>query len=248
MANGFCFVRLVPDRRFKLNQAELIARYDGRVPRYTSYPTAVHFSAGIGAAQYADWLGTVAAATPISLYLHVPFCERLCLYCGCNTSVVRQESPRRAYAELLAKEITMLAERIGHRAEITSVHWGGGTPTTLSDDCLTGLMDLIREKFTLNPNVEIAIEIDPASFDEDRCPALQAMGINRASLGVQDFDPQVQAAIGRPQSFAQTQACATALRRVGISAINLDLIYGLPYQTEESVKQTAQQALALRAG
>ena len=231
-----------------LNHAELIARYDGRVPRYTSYPTAVQFSNDVGAEQYADWLGMVSAATPISLYLHVPFCERLCLYCGCNTTVVRQDSPRRTYAELLAKEITMLATHIGHRAEVASVHWGGGTPTTLPDDCLTNLMDLIREKFVLRPNAEIAIEIDPASFNENRCQTLKAMGINRASLGVQDFDPQVQAAIGRPQSFAETQACATALRRAGVSALNLDLIYGLPHQTEESVKQTAQQALALRAG
>jgi oxygen-independent coproporphyrinogen-3 oxidase len=230
-----------------MTDAELIARYDGRVPRYTSYPTAPHFHPGIGAETYAHWLAALDPGVPVSLYLHVPFCDRLCLYCGCNTSVVRHERPRRAYAEQLAREIEMVADAIGHRAQVSHVHWGGGTPTTLPGDCLSGIMDLIRTRFTLTADAEVAIEIDPTELPSDRLDALARMGVTRASLGVQDFNPQVQEAIGRHQSFEETEACAEALRGLGIGSLNLDLIYGLPHQTVESLQETARRALALRA-
>jgi oxygen-independent coproporphyrinogen-3 oxidase len=231
-----------------VKDSELVARYDGRVPRYTSYPTAPYFSAAVDSETYSAWLGALSPDAPLSLYIHVPFCDRLCLYCGCNTSVVRHEQPRRDYAHLLGLEINMLADQLGHRAAVSHVHWGGGTPTCLPNDCLTGIMDLIRRRFAVRADAEIAIEIDPTSFTPDKADALTLMGVNRASLGVQDFDEKVQTAIGRMQSYEETQACADKLRAVGIHAINLDLIYGLPHQTVASVVRTAQQALALQAG
>jgi oxygen-independent coproporphyrinogen-3 oxidase len=230
-----------------MEDAELVARYDSRVPRYTSYPTAPHFSAAVGADAYAAWLAALPAEAPLSLYLHVPFCDRLCLYCGCNTGVVRQEGPRRAYAALLERELRMVAGCIGRRAGVGQVHWGGGTPTTLPADCLTGIMALIRDLFHLLPDAEVAIEVDPTALPPDRLEALAGMGVTRASLGVQDLDPGVQAAIGRVQTYEATEDCARSLRALGIGSLNLDLIYGLPRQTEESVVRTARRALDLDA-
>lgn len=230
-----------------MTPAELIARYDGRVPRYTSYPTAPHFSTAVGADAYHGWLQTLASDTPISLYLHVPFCDRLCHYCGCNTGVVRREAPRRAYAAMLERELRLVAGLIGRRQRVSHVHWGGGTPTTLPGDCLTDLMDLIRSLFGVSSDAEIAIELDPTSLPADCGASLARMGINRVSLGVQDFEPTVQAAIGRIQSYEATLACAQLVRGIGVEAINLDLIYGLPFQTELSVAETARTALRLDA-
>lgn len=230
----------------QLSQAALIARYDGRLPRYTSYPTAPHFHAGIGPGTYARWLEELPDAA-LSLYVHVPFCDRLCLYCGCNTAVARHPEPKRAYAVKLFHEIDMVAARIGRRAAVTRIHWGGGTPTALPPDCLTGIMDHLRTLFRVTPDAEIAIEIDPSRLDRDCLDALRLMGVNRASLGVQDFDDAVQEAIGRRQSFEETAQAAAALRRLGARSINLDLIYGLPRQTAQSVIRTARQVLALSA-
>jgi len=227
--------------------AALLARHDGRVPRYTSYPTAPHFSPAVGASAYADWLTELPAEMPLSLYLHVPFCDRLCLYCGCNTSVVRLESSHRAYAALLMREIDHVARLIGRRAEVTHVHWGGGTPTSLPGDCLITIMGRLKERFCFANHAEIAIEIDPTSLPPDRREALGPMGVTRVSLGVQDLEPSVQRAIGREQSYEETEACAEATRSLGVSSLNLDLIYGLPLQTEEGVAGTARRALDLRA-
>ena len=226
--------------------AELVARYDGRVPRYTSYPTAPHFSPAVGVGVYARWLTELPAESPLSLYLHVPFCDRLCLYCGCNTAVVRLESSHRAYAALLLREIDHVARLIGRRAAATHVHWGGGTPTSLPGDCLITIMDRLRERFAFARDAEIAIEIDPTSLPQDRREALGPMGVTRVSLGVQDFEPSVQRAIGRVQSFDETKACADAARNLGVNSLNLDLIYGLPLQTEEGVARTARLALELK--
>jgi oxygen-independent coproporphyrinogen-3 oxidase len=230
-----------------MTDADLIARYDGRVPRYTSYPTAPHFGSGVDAAMYAQWLTELPADAEISLYLHVPFCDRLCLYCGCNTSVVRREEPKRAYAVQLIHELDMVADKLGRRAVAAQVHWGGGTPTALPGDCLAAIMDHIRARFELRADAEIAIEIDPTTLTPACLDALSLMGVTRASLGVQDFDAQVQEAIGRHQSFEETAHAAQALRNLGINSLNLDLIYGLPHQTAESVILTARQALALKA-
>lgn len=228
-----------------MTDADLIARYDGRVPRYTSYPTAPHFRPDIDARAYAGWLAALPRDAALSLYIHVPFCDRLCLYCGCHTSVVRHEHPKRLYAQALAKEIKLLANALGHRAMVTQIHWGGGTPTALPDDELLMLMDTIHHCFHVATGAEIAIELDPTTLTPTTFETLRRMGVTRASLGVQDFAEDVQKAIGRMQSFAQTKAAAVALRGLGVTSINLDLIYGLPCQTDASVTQTAQMALAL---
>jgi oxygen-independent coproporphyrinogen-3 oxidase len=230
-----------------VSDADLIARYDGRVPRYTSYPTAPHFGASVNAAVYGQWLAALPEGADISLYLHVPFCDRLCLYCGCNTTVVRHERPKRAYTAQVLREMAMLVERLGRRARVSQIHWGGGTPTSLPGDCLVNIMAQIRNLFDVAADAEVAIEIDPTAVSPATMAALAEMGVTRASLGVQDFDPRVQEAIGRRQSFAQTRDCAVALRALGINSLNLDLIYGLPFQTEESVARTARQALGLQA-
>ncbi|MDE8344204.1 MAG: oxygen-independent coproporphyrinogen III oxidase [Acidocella sp.] len=230
-----------------MSTADLIARYDRPVPRYTSYPTAPHFSPAVGADRYVAWLRNLAPDEPISLYIHVPFCERLCLYCGCNTGVVRSEAPRRAYAALLDREIQLVAAHVG-RSRVSHLHWGGGTPTTLPADYLTGLMARVRAEFDLTDGAEIAIELDPTALPADRLAALAAMGVTRVSLGVQDLDPAVQAAIGRMQSYEETESCAQAIRAIGVDAINLDLIYGLPMQSEQSVAETARRSLGLQAG
>ena len=230
-----------------MTDAELVARYDGRVPRYTSYPTAPHFIPAVDPSVYAEWLKALPAETVLSLYLHVPFCDRLCHYCGCNTTVVRLDSARRAYASLLEREIARVAALIGRRAPVSHVHWGGGTPTSLPGDCLAAIMALIREKFALVPDAEIAIELDPTTLPPDRHRALGEMGVSRVSLGVQDLEPAVQEAIGRRQSYEQTEDCAAKARALGVSSLNLDLIYGLPLQTGESVARTARRALGLAA-
>jgi len=227
--------------------ARLVARYDCLVPRYTSYPTAPHFTPAIGPSVYARWLADLPAETSLSLYLHVPFCDRLCLYCGCNTAVVRLESSHRAYAALLLREIDHVATTIGRRAAVSHVHWGGGTPTSLPGGCLVAIMDRLKERFAFAGDAEIAIEIDPTSLPTDRRDALGAMGVTRMSLGVQDLEPEVQRAIGREQSYEETQACADAARALGVGSLNLDLIYGLPLQTAEGVARTARRALDLKA-
>ena len=179
--------------------------------------------------------------------IYVPFCDRLCLYCGCNTSVVRLESSHRAYAALLMREIDHVARLIGRRAAVSHVHWGGGAPTSLPGDCLVAIMDRLKERFAFAKDAEIAIEIDPTSLPSDRREALGPMGVTRVSLGVQDVEFSVQRAIGRVQSHKETKACAVAARGLGVHSLNLDLIYGLPLQTEEGVARTARRALELKA-
>lgn len=224
----------------------LIAKYDRAVPRYTSYPTAPHFSAATDGNVYAGWLRALPDNEALSLYLHVPFCAALCHFCACHTTVVNRPDRLASYGVTLMAEIDLVADTIGARRPVRHIHWGGGTPTRLPPASMEAVMRRIRERFDVLPGAEIAVEIDPRTLDAGAVAALAAIGTNRVSLGVQDFDPRVQKAINRHQSFALTEACAEALRAVGIDSINLDLIYGLPHQTVESVAATAAQALRLR--
>ncbi|MBA1157400.1 oxygen-independent coproporphyrinogen III oxidase [Microvirga mediterraneensis] len=224
---------------------ELIARYDQRVPRYTSYPTAPHFKPDVTAETYASWLAELAPVRPVSLYLHVPFCAELCLYCGCNTAVTRSYKAVAAYVECLEREIDLVARHLPGRMAVSHIHWGGGTPTILSPDDLQRISRHLGNAFRILPEAEIAVEIDPRTITPEHVTALAASGLNRASLGVQDFDPKVQETIRRVQSFEQTAQVASWLRQAGVSGLNLDLMYGLPYQSVESVKRSVDLALKL---
>jgi oxygen-independent coproporphyrinogen-3 oxidase len=224
---------------------QILQKYDTRVPRYTSYPTAPYFSHAVNADVYEQWLAELPRDAPISLYLHVPFCEQLCLYCGCNTAVVRKEAPRLSYAEAVCREIELVAKALGHCPRVTHIHWGGGTPTALPAQSLTRIMRLLRGAFEVADDAEIAVELDPRHLPEDRLTALAEMGVTRASLGVQDFAPAVQQAVGRVQSYEMTETVAKRLRGMGIGSLNVDLMYGLPLQTVESVIETTRRTLEL---
>ncbi|MGC8476109.1 MAG: oxygen-independent coproporphyrinogen III oxidase [Acetobacteraceae bacterium] len=228
-----------------MDTATLLARYDQRIPRYTSYPTAPHFSPRVDAATYRDWLSALPEDTALSLYLHVPFCAELCWFCGCHTTATRRAEPKTAYARTLLDEIDLVADAIGRRLPVRHIHWGGGTPTALSPIWMQAIAARLASRFTILPEAEIAVEIDPRTLSDGSVAAMEAIGVTRASLGVQDFDERVQAAVNRHQSFAVTEAAAVKLRARGIGAINLDLIYGLPYQTEASVRATIARALTL---
>ena len=225
--------------------ATLLAKLDRAVPRYTSYPTAPHFSPHVAAAAQERWLGAIPQDSPLSLYLHVPFCDQLCFFCGCNTAVMRRDSLKYDYAEQLIQEIRTVGSHLGTRRAVAHIHWGGGTPTALPADALVAVMTAIRETFLIRDMAEIAVEIDPRTLDTARIGALAEIGVNRASLGVQDFEPVVQRAIGRIQDFAMTKRCVDSLRAIGIGAINLDILYGLPFQTVDSARRTAEMTLAL---
>ncbi|MGA7805461.1 oxygen-independent coproporphyrinogen III oxidase [Bradyrhizobium sp.] len=217
-----------------------------RLPRYTSYPTAPHFSAAIGPNTYAEWLQAIPPHASASLYLHVPFCRSMCWYCGCHTSVARRDEPIALYESALRCEVDLVARQIGRRINVEHIHFGGGTPTVMAPDSFTDLIGLIRHCFFVAPTAEIAIEIDPRTLTAVMVDALALGGVTRASLGVQSFDPVIQRAINRVQSFEETAAATTNLRRAGIRGINFDLIYGLPHQTIASCLDTVRRCVELR--
>ncbi|WP_404402038.1 oxygen-independent coproporphyrinogen III oxidase [Pelagibacterium halotolerans] len=226
-------------------QDAIVAAYAKPVPRYTSYPTAPHFHDGIGPDTYGRWLdANNDTATRVSLYLHIPYCDRLCWFCGCHTKQVRQYAPIASYLEALFAEIDLVAARLANTT-ISAVHFGGGSPTMLRPDDMLRLDAHLRAGFTFAGDAEISVEIDPNDMDESRLDALSAIGMTRASLGVQDFDPRVQMAINRIQTFEQTREVIDGLRARGVASVNLDMLYGLPHQTARSVLGTAKQVLSL---
>lgn len=215
------------------------------VPRYTSYPTAPHFSTDVGADAYGGFLDRAATEDgPISLYVHIPFCHSICHYCGCTTKATRRYAPIEAYVEVLRSEIAMVAARIGRRA-VSHIHWGGGTPNLLSTAAFEAIVGDFHRFFDIGPDTEHAIELDPRHLGEERARFLASIGVNRASLGVQDFDPAVQAAIGRIQPAETVMAAVDHLRGAGIASLSFDLIYGLPEQTVSSIRRTVDTAMAL---
>ncbi len=214
------------------------------VPRYTSYPTAPHFSAAVGPETYAQWLGALAPDARLSFYIHVPYCSDICLYCGCHTKAVHQRAPVDFYAERLIDEIARLAEIAAGR-RVTHLHWGGGTPSILGTYWLRQIIRSLAASFDLSEIKEHAIELDPRHISTELTQALAEIGVNRASLGVQDFSPHVQRAIGRVQPFEQVAHAAGLLHEAGISNINIDLMYGLPHQSAEDVDASAQLAALL---
>jgi oxygen-independent coproporphyrinogen-3 oxidase len=228
-------------------RSDLAACYgQERLPRYTSYPTAPHFSSAIGAATYGEWLAEIPTQAVASLYLHVPFCRAMCWYCGCNAMVAKHDGPIADYTAALRCEVDMVARQLGHRLSVGHVHFGGGTPTILAPESFVELIGLLRRSFFVQADAEIAVEIDPRTLTAPMIEALGLCGVNRASLGVQSFDPVVQRAINRVQSFEQTAAATTGLRQAGVGGINFDLIYGLPHQSVASCLDTVRRCVALR--
>ncbi|MCB1506749.1 MAG: oxygen-independent coproporphyrinogen III oxidase [Hyphomicrobiaceae bacterium] len=225
---------------------ELLKRYAAPVPRYTSYPTAPHFSNAIDGETYGAWLGALDAGLPLSLYVHIPFCNEMCWYCGCSTKVTRQHAPIARYLEGLMKEIDTVSNRIGSQHDVTHIHWGGGSPSILPPEDILALASALKSRFALARNAEFAVEIDSRGLDEDRIAAFAQAGVNRVSVGVQDFHPDVQRAINRIQSFELTSWVVDTFRKHGIGSINVDLVYGLPFQTLETLDQTMDHVLALK--
>lgn len=226
---------------------ETFARYAAmRVPRYTSYPTAPHFSTAVDDSEYRRWLRNVPSGQAVSIYLHVPFCREMCWYCGCHTTVARRSGPIVRYAAAILKEIRSVSEQLRGEIEIGHLHWGGGSPTLLPPEAIAQVSRQLCERFRIQPGAEIALEVDPRTLTKSAAEAFVRTGVNRASVGVQSFDPVVQQAINRLQSFEVTAAAVDLLRDLGIEGINFDLVYGLPFQTVASCIETVEQALELR--
>ncbi len=233
---------------------ETLSRLDVQGPRYTSYPTADRFVEAYGPEQYVQALSQrgqgvgalTGGASALSLYIHIPFCESVCYYCACNKVITRHHERAEAYLADLREEIRLVAEQLGPGQTVSQLHFGGGTPTFLSDDELEGLLATVRSTFRFVPGGEYAIEIDPRTIDVTRLKRLHQMGFNRLSFGVQDFDPEVQKAVHRVQPHDQVRDLVRAAREEGFESLNMDLIYGLPKQTPESFARTLAQVAALR--
>lgn len=228
-----------------LMSPDVVKRYSAPVPRYTSYPTAPHFTDAVGAEEYAAWLDALPEQARLSLYLHIPFCNTLCWYCGCSTKAVQRYEPVAAYLETLQSEMALVAAHLKPQQRTSHIHWGGGTPNILSTGDIEKLAQATRAHFNLADDAEFAIEVDPRALDRDRIAAFARAGVNRASVGVQDFDEQVQTAINRLQSFEMTRDVIAEFRAQGINGINVDLVYGLPHQTRDSVQSTIEKVLTL---
>lgn len=223
---------------------ELLARLSAPVPRYTSYPPANHFSDKIGPLEVTDWLKALTPGAPLSLYVHLPFCHTLCWYCACNTRAVRRYEPITAYLEVLKQEALHVAGIIP-RHLVRHAHWGGGSPDSLSADDIRMLGDHLRHHYTWDADAEFAVEIDSRLLDQEQVRAFESIGVNRISLGVQDFEPKVQAAIGREQSFETTARAVEAFRAHGARSVNIDLVYGLPHQTMATALRTIDRVMEL---
>jgi oxygen-independent coproporphyrinogen-3 oxidase len=221
-----------------------LALAERSVPRYTSYPTAPHFTPAVNADVYRDWLLALPRDATLSLYIHVPFCTELCHYCGCNTKAVRKREPVEAYAARLLQEIMLFEGLRGRR--LTHLHWGGGTPSILGPELLETVAAKLASLFSLSDLREHAIELDPRRVDRALVRSLKAIGVTRASLGVQDVSPHVQRAIGRIQPFDMVERTADWLREAGIGKLNIDLMYGLPAQTVQDVARSAELAASLK--
>ncbi len=224
---------------------DLIKRYAAPLPRYTSYPTANHFSAKVTAETYGGWLAALPANAALSLYLHIPFCQELCWYCGCSTKAVQRYEPVADYMVPLATEIETISRLVPRQHRVTHIHWGGGSPDILKPADIVRVGTALREKFSITPDAELAVEVDPRLLSADQAQAFADIGINRVSIGVQDFDDAVQRAIGRMQSYETTLNAVELFRKRGIPSVNIDLVYGLPHQTEASVARTLEQVLTL---
>lgn len=215
------------------------------VPRYTSYPTAADFTPVVTASQHAAWLGDLNAEESVSVYLHVPYCRDICLYCGCNTKMAVRDDVVSAYRRALEAEIALVGDLAAKRLRLARLHWGGGTPSILGGEGLKSVLAVLRDRFLFEPGFEHAIELDPRYVTAELANALATLGISRASLGVQDVNPLVQAAIGRLQPLAMVEAAVDRLRSAGVPSLSFDLMYGLPMQSLESIRKTCASVVSL---
>lgn len=226
---------------------ELIKKYDRPGPRYTSYPTAPEWTDAFKATQYEEHLAQAdrEQGKPLSIYVHLPFCREMCRFCGCNVIATHDRSRADQYLDVLEKEVALVAERLKDRRTASQLHWGGGTPTFLDEKQLVRCHDILARHFTFTKDAEKAIEIDPAITRKSQIEILAKLGFNRISMGVQDFDAKVQEVVGRIQGEKETADLVQAARDNGFKGVNLDLIYGLPYQTPETWKSTLERILAI---
>ena len=225
---------------------EMLQKYDKPGPRYTSYPTAPHFSNQFGPKEFEQEIehsNTIANSPDLSLYFHMPFCEKLCYFCGCTMIITHNRARIDEYLDFLIKEIEVLAEKVKPGRKVAQLHWGGGTPTYLDAEQIRRVFDAIRANFNFHDQAEISVEIDPRALNEERLDMLGEVGFNRASMGIQDFEEKVQVAINRRQSETLTRWAFDALQDRGFESINLDLIYGLPHQTVESFERTLDRII-----
>ncbi len=226
-------------------QLARLGLFDARVPRYTSYPTAPHFGPEVGPGTFVNWIEAIPDNSEISLYIHVPFCRRLCWFCACRTQGTTSDEPVRAYVETLKAELALLRAHLPRGVSLSRLHWGGGTPTLLSADLIRDLSDTVFSVAPMAAGGEFSVEIDPNEIDDARLDALAAAGMNRASIGVQDFDPLIQKAIGREQGYDLTRDVASRIRDRGVASLNTDILYGLPFQTGPRIADSVQKLLTL---
>lgn len=227
---------------------ELLQKYDRPGPRYTSYPTAPEWKDTFAVTDYETKLAEAgrAAERPLSFYVHIPFCDARCWFCGCNVVLTHKEDAADAYLDSVELEVGRTAELLGSRRKIIQLHWGGGTPTYLSPAQLERLFSILVPRFEMQSDAEVGIEVDPRVTSFEQIALLKRLGFNRLSMGVQDFDPQVQEAVHRIQPFETTRVLFDFARQAGFAGINIDMIYGLPYQTPESFRETFRQVCGLR--
>ncbi|MBZ4023475.1 oxygen-independent coproporphyrinogen III oxidase [Rhodobacter sp. TJ_12] len=228
------------------SQLARLGLFDARVPRYTSYPTAPHFSTEVGASKFVEWIEAIPAGAAISLYIHVPFCRRLCWFCACRTQGTQTDAPVKAYADTLVTELGMLKKHLAPGVKLSRLHWGGGTATLLPADSMRKVADAVFDAVDLGEHGEFSVEIDPNEIDDERMDALAQSGMNRASIGIQDFDPFIQSVIGREQSYEVTAKVVDMIRSRGINSLNADILYGLPYQNKEKITESIEKLLTLK--
>ncbi|TMV14946.1 oxygen-independent coproporphyrinogen III oxidase [Arenibacterium halophilum] len=229
----------------QIDRLRSLGLFDARVPRYTSYPTAPVFSPEVGAAHQVKALAALNPDEPVSVYLHIPFCERLCWFCACRTQGTKTLSPVESYIGTLEQELALLKDTLPAGLRMGRMHWGGGTPTILPPALIRRLAQAVRAVIPPTEDHEFSVEIDPTMVDPDKIAALAQEGMNRASIGIQDFDPKVQQSIGRIQPFDVTRACVEDLRAAGVHSLNADLVYGLPHQDLTRLDDTITKVLEL---
>ncbi|MCL4122586.1 UNVERIFIED_CONTAM: hypothetical protein GTU68_040126 [Idotea baltica] len=227
------------------SQLAKLGLFDAKVPRYTSYPTAPQFSNDVGPDTFASWISQIPEDGSISLYVHVPFCRRLCWFCACRTQGTQSEAPVRAYLETLKSELLLLKRQLPQGVTLSRLHWGGGTPTLLSPAMIDELAGAIADVVPFGENAEFSVEIDPNELDAPRLDALAAAGMNRASIGVQDFDDAIQKTIGRIQGYDITREAVDMIRDRGVASLNADILFGLPHQTQARMTESVQKLLSL---